>query len=644
MGKVTYTNSSNNLQTGDKIKNGESANVDLNNALTEASNAQPEDTSCSCSLSTVFDCCQKDQLPKRLPILAWAPNYNLPTLTKDFIAGLTVGLTAIPQGIAYAVVAGLQPQYGLYSGFMGSFVYLFFGSCKDITVGPTAIMALMTQTYVQNHGPEFAVLLAFLSGLVILCFGILRLGFLVEFISLPVTAGFTSAAAITIASSQVKGLLGLPGNPHAFVDSWVNVYRNIHHTRIWDTVLGVSTIVILVLSKKLKESSSKWDASTPTKKFFKEFCSLFGLARNAVVVIAGTLLAFILSQNGVTPFKLTGTVDSGLPPLELPPFSMKKGNETMSFVQMTEEMGSALIVVPLIAILENIAIAKAFAKGKSVDATQEMIAIGLCNIAGSFVRSFPVTGSFTRTAVNYASGVVTPAGGIFTGVLVLLSLSFLTSTFYFIPKATLAGLILCAMFYMVEYHAVSLLWRTKKADLVPLIATLLTCLFFGLEYGMLVGITVNLLFILYHSARPSVSVQWIWVQDCEVLLVTPTQSLNFPASDYLRALIIERCTAAKNTTATVIFDGTHILDIDSTIAKGLKMTVDDLEARGQEVIFWRWKESAMLTLLGFDPCLSKYFKFEIDLQSLLKGPPVENNAPIEYEKLATSDAITIAPP
>ncbi|BET02084.1 high affinity sulfate transmembrane transporter activity [Nesidiocoris tenuis] len=644
MGKLTYTSSTQTVNIGEKTQNAEER-AKTNIKDIEADLARNGSTdSFNFSFSDIFDCCQKDQLPKRLPILAWAPCYKFSTLLKDFIAGLTVGLTAIPQGIAYAVVAGLQPQYGLYSGFMGCFVYFFFGSCKDITVGPTAIMALMTQTYVEKHGPDFAVLLAFLSGLVILFCGVLRLGFLVEFISMPVTAGFTSAAAITIASSQIKGLLGLPGNPHTFVDSWWNVFQNIGQTRLWDTVLGVSTIIVLVLTKKLKDSSSRWGSETPTKKFFKQFCSLFGLARNAVVVIAGTFLAYILSLHGSTPFKLTGPVDSGLPPLAVPPFSTQEGagNRTMTFMEMTEEMGSALIVVPLIAILENIAIAKSFAKGKSVDATQEMIAIGLCNVAGSFVRSFPVTGSFTRTAVNHASGVVTPAGGIFTGFLVLLSLSFLTSTFYYIPKATLAGLILCAMFYMVEYHAVSLLWRTKKTDLVPMIATLLTCLLLGLEYGMLVGITVNLLFILYHSARPSVSVQWIWVQDCEVLLVTPTQSLNFPASDYLRALIIEKCSAANNTTATVIFDGSHILDIDSTIAKGLKMTVDDLETRGQEVIFWRWKSSAMVTLLGFDPCLTKYFKFEDDLVSLVKDPRTNADGHVEYEKLATTDTIVPA--
>lgn len=189
------------------------------------------------------------------------------------MAGLTVGLTAIPQGIAYAVVAGLEPQYGLYAGFMGCFVYFILGSCKDITIGtcaaacvhcgllllltkyflyvhtlkgPTAIMSLMIQKYVTDSA-DLAILSAFLSGIIILACGLLNLGFLVQFISQPVTIGFTSAAAITIGSSQIKSLLGLPGTSNDFVDAWQNTFRHIGETKLWDTVLGVSTIIFLLV-------------------------------------------------------------------------------------------------------------------------------------------------------------------------------------------------------------------------------------------------------------------------------------------------------------------------------------------------------------------------------------------------------------
>lgn len=261
--------------------------------------------------------CNRKFIFKRLPILQWLPAYEARFLLEDIVAGLSVGLTVIPQGIAFAVMANLEPQYGLYSAFMGCFVYCVFGSCKDLTIGPTAIMALMVQVYVGSLGANFAILLTFLTGCIILMLGLLNLGmysrnnyvnntisnlicldsdagFLVQFISMPVTAGFTSAAAITIASGQVKSLLGLPGRSNEFVDSWINVYEHIGQTKLWDAVLGFTTIGVLLLLRSLR---SKW--------------SLMGkylaLSRNAVVVIGGAALAYYCSTFGSKPFSLTGT-------------------------------------------------------------------------------------------------------------------------------------------------------------------------------------------------------------------------------------------------------------------------------------------------------------------------------------------------
>lgn len=194
-------------------------------------------------------CCSTKMLKRRAPILAWAPKYRPKLLFEDMVAGITVGLTAIPQGIAYAVVAGLPPQYGLYSGFMGSFTYIFFGSCKATTIGPTAIMALMTQPYITGKSPDFAVLLAFISGIITLFLGLLNLGFLVQFISACVISGFTTAAAITIASGQIKSLLGLPGNGTEFLEAWENFFENAKYTRWQDATLGITSIILLLLLK-----------------------------------------------------------------------------------------------------------------------------------------------------------------------------------------------------------------------------------------------------------------------------------------------------------------------------------------------------------------------------------------------------------
>lgn len=277
-------------------------------------------------------------------------------LFKDAIAGITVGLTSIPQSIAYAVVAGLPPQYGLYSAFINSFVYIIFGSCKATTIGPTAITALMTEPYVTNYSPDFAVLLCFIVGCVLLLLGLLNLGFLVRFISSSVISGFTTAAAMTIASVQIKNLLGLPGSGSTFLPAWMNFFKNVKHTTLWDSVLGISAILILFLLKKLGDHKGRY--RVPAK--------YTALSRNAIVVFGGTLLAYILNMWDLRPFKLTGTIAKGFPPIGLPPFSTELNNQTYGFFDMIQEFGTAPIAIPLISTLEMVTIATIFC-GKLID-------------------------------------------------------------------------------------------------------------------------------------------------------------------------------------------------------------------------------------------------------------------------------------
>ncbi|EFN74604.1 Sodium-independent sulfate anion transporter [Camponotus floridanus] len=557
---------------------------------------------------------------RRIPILAWLPLYSWGKLLQDILAGLTVGLTAIPQGIAYATVAGLPAQYGLYSSFMGCFVYLIFGSTKQVTVGPTALMALLVQKHVIKLGEDLAVLMCFLAGIVITFMGILRLGFLLDFISMPVICGFTNAAAIIIGTSQLGTLLGIKGRSESFIDAISQIINKINKIQLWDTVLGGCSMIVLILLKKLpgKKSGS----------FFEKFMWLISLARNAIVVIVGTLIAYILFSYEIKPFQITGNITEGLPPFSLPPFTVINGNHTYTFVMLIKEFGSSLLSIPLIGILESIAIAKAFAKGKTVDANQEMLALGLCNIFGSFVRSLPVTGSFTRTTVNNASGVKTPMGGVITGSLVLLACGLLTSTFKFIPKATLAAVIIIAMFSMFEIHIFIILWRTKKIDLVPLTVTLLCCLVVGLEYGMIAGIAVNLILLLYFAARPGLLIEERIVDGLTMLFVSPKQSLSFPAAEYLRERVMSWCDK-KSENLPVIVDGRNVLRIDTTVAKNLALLVSDLATRNQKLIFWNWSEDAKQTLICYDPSLAAYCKSSDSIIQLFKGCP-KSPGPVEY--------------
>ncbi|OXU20106.1 hypothetical protein TSAR_005452 [Trichomalopsis sarcophagae] len=567
-------------------------------------------------------CGGRDLLRRRIPIIGWLPQYSWGKLLQDALAGMTVGLTAIPQGIAYAVVAGLPPQvyniavlkhysklrvctrfqYGLYSSFMGCFVYIFFGSTKDVTVGPTAIMGLLTQPFVLNYGDDFAVLLCFLTGCLITLMGLLRLGFLVDFISMPVICGFTNAAAIIIASSQISTLFGISGRSESFIDALKKLVEHFLEIKLWDTLLGVCSILILVLLKNLP---GKRHGGNGLQKCMWLIC----LARNAIVVIAGMVLAYCLSlyDDGKVPFNITGNITEGLPPFQPPPFSTTHKNETYSFIDMMNVLGSSVISVPLIALLESIAIAKAFAKGKTLDSNQEMIAVGLCNLFGSFARSMPTTGSFTRTAVNNASGVKTPMGGLVTGALVLLACGLLTSTFKFIPKATLASVIIVAMYYMLEIRMFRLLWRTRKLDLIPLVITLLVCLTAGLEIGMIVGIAANLVLLLYGTARPGLLIEERAVNEIPVLLVTPQQSLSFPAAEYLREQVMSWCDTIQYTNIVAI-DGRNVMAIDATIAKNLSLLHNDLELRKQKLIFWNWREDARKTLVAFDGSIDSHFR------------------------------------
>ncbi|XP_029178689.1 sodium-independent sulfate anion transporter-like [Nylanderia fulva] len=514
-----------------------------------------------------------DYVKRRFPVLTWLPRYRPTWILQDALAGITVGLTAIPQGIAYGIVAGLSAEYGLYAAFMASFIYIIFGSCENITIGPTAIMATMVQPLVAKYGADMAILIAFLKGCIIMLLGVFHLGFLLDFISLPVITGFTSGAAINIASSQFKSLLGIAGRSESFLDSLIMIFKNLYQIRYQDTLLGIGTIAILVLLKNIP--------GRRTGNILQKMGWLLALSRNALVVIIGTVMAYIFYINKQNPFQLTGAIGQGLPPFASPPFSTTFQNRTYNFLEMTTAMGTTLFTIPILSTIEHIAIAKAFAKGKSLDATQEMIALGVCNIFGSFVRSMPVTGSFTRTAVNHASGVKTPLGGIFTGCLVILALSLLTSTFRFIPKATLAGLIICAMYYMLDFSTYALLWRARKIDFFVMLLTLVPCVFLSLEYGILIGIVVNLICLLYYSARPSINMNIEQIEGETVIVAIPEETIAFPAAERLRSNIMK---LSGESECNVILDCKNLKRIDVTVAKNVKLLAKDLSVRGQSIV------------------------------------------------------------
>ncbi|XP_032664642.1 sodium-independent sulfate anion transporter-like [Odontomachus brunneus] len=558
----------------------------------------------------------KRTIKKRVPALRWLSRYKAADALGDLVAGLTVGLTLIPQAIAYAGLAGLDPQYGLYSAFAGSFVYIVFGTCREVNIGPTALISLLTWTYARGI-PEYAALLCFLSGCVTILLGILHLGFLVEFVSIPVVSGFTSAASLIIACSQIKGLLGLNIHGESFVDIWRELVNNITDTKIPDLILSCCCIPTLLFLKHLKD---KRVAGVKLKRFLWTI----GTARNALVVILCTVASYIFETRGGAPFILTGHIDAGLPRVEPPPFWRTVGNQTENFIDMATNLRTGILVVPLISIIGNVAIAKAFSRGMPLDATQEMLTLGLCNVVGSFFHSMPVTGSFSRSAVNNASGVRTPFGGVYTGVLVVLALTLLTPYFYYIPKATLSSVIISAVIFMVEVGMIIPLWKCNKRDLIPAFVTFLACLFAGVELGIVIGATIDLAILIYLNARPAIYIEYRNTATASYVLVRPSAGLLFPAVDYLRIYLTEVLSkkyqsSLKNSRVltNVVLDCEHIDKIDFTAAQGISMIMKDFDDNNRQLIMLRPNADVLKSVQSMSSKPILTVKSDVDLIAIL---------------------------
>ncbi|KAJ3645331.1 hypothetical protein Zmor_022997 [Zophobas morio] len=540
----------------------------------------------------------KKLLLKRIPILSWLPNYDKTSAVSDLIAGITVGLTVIPQGLAYSSIVGVPPQYGLYSSFVGCLVYIIFGSCPETAIGPTAMAAMLTGDAIKGKGPQYATLLCLLTGIVQVLMGLFKFGFLIDFISGPVSSGFISASAIVILTSQMKDILGIQASGDSFVAIWKEVIENIEDTKTWDAVMGFICLIVLLIMRgigKLKIGPSNKDVPlNRTQKFLNTTFWLIGIARSTIVVVICTYISYYQNRDNENPFTVTGYVPSGFPTIQPPSLHyIEVKNNTVvkyeNFFHMVTDLSCGIFAVPLIGLLEDIGVCTAFANGKPVDATQEFIAVGLSNVANSFVQGFPGTGALARSAVNHSSGVKTTFGGFYTGALVISSLFFFTPYFYYIPKPTLAAIIIAASIFMVEYKVVRPMWKAKKSDLVPGIATFIGCLILPFQYGILIGVGINLTSIMYHAARPKISMEKLRSSEGEnYLLLKPDRCLMFPSVNYVRHLVTKH---SLRQGIPVVIDCTYIYGADYTAATVIKILTEDFASRKQPLFFYNIKPS-----------------------------------------------------
>ncbi|KAM6972526.1 sodium-independent sulfate anion transporter [Aplochiton taeniatus] len=539
-------------------------------------------------------CCSYRTLKAWLPILSWLPLYRLSWLQMDLIAGLTVGLTTVPQALAYAEVAGLPVQYGLYSAFSGGFIYALLGTSKDVTLGPTAIMSLLCASYVAGH-PSRAVLLSLLCGAIQAAMALLRLGFLLDFISFPVIKGFTCAAAVTIGFGQIKNILGLKDIPQVFIMQVYYTFYKLPEARIGDVVLGLLCLALLVTLSLFKSKMGAPSEDSPTYATAARKL-VWGVAtvRNTLVVVATSCVAFSLDAYGYHFFTITGKTAKGLPPFQPPPTTDTTANGTVvHFGEIVQGFGEGLAVIPFMGVLESIAIAKSFASQNNyrIDANQELFAIGLTNIMGSFVSAYPVTGSFGRTAVNSQTGVRTPAGGIVTSVVVLLSLAFLMPAFYYIPKASLAAIIICAVAPMADLHVVADLWKIRKLDLLPFLVTFLLS-FWEVQYGIVGGVTVSAAMLFYNAARPKLK-----LSDHDVLVLELESGLSFPAMEYLSHVLHSQALQASPP-RSVVLDCHHVNTIDYTVVTELKDLLRQFKLSSVCLVFTRLQPLVLEVLLA----------------------------------------------
>ena len=423
------------------------------------------------------------KIKELIPILEWLPNYNSSRLKGDFIAGITVSIILIPQGIAYALIAGLPPIYGLYCALVPQLVYAIFGSSRQVAIGPVAMDSLIVATGVSTlalAGSDsyiaIAILLAFMVGSIQFLLGVFRLGFIVNFLSKPVISGFTSAVALTIGVNQFRNLFGVDfvqsdQIQYVLEDIWFNIIDFNSHT----TVIGLISVGVIILLRKINKKIP-----------------------NALLVVVVGILTIRYFGDEFSDVAIVKDIPSGLPSFSFPEIDIS---------QMKELLPIALTLV-MVGYLETISI------GKSLEAkqdeyklrpNQELIALGLSNIIGSWFKAYPSTSSFSRSAINQESGATTGMASLVSVVMVLLTLLFLTPLFYHLPKTVLAAIIIVAVFGLVNIKEAIFLWKANNLDFWLLIVTFFSTLLFGIEYGIMIGVGLSLIILIFRTSRPYVA-------------------------------------------------------------------------------------------------------------------------------------------
>ncbi|RTE52712.1 sulfate permease [Arenibacter aquaticus] len=508
-----------------------------------------------------------------LPFLDWLPKYNKKLFRKDLAAGMTVGIILIPQGMAYAMIAGLPPVYGLYAALFPVIIYAFLGTSRQIAVGPVAMDSLLVAaglgtlviTGLENY-ILMALFLSFMVGAFQFFMGIFRMGFLVNFMSRPVISGFTSAAAVIIIFSQLKHLLGTNiENSNKFHELVINALHHIKETNFYDFAIGIVGILVII----------------SFKNWFKRFPAIL------LVVVLSTLVVYFfnLESYGV---HVVGEVPAGLPSFNWHKFSFKN----------FKDIWPIALTLAFVGYLEAISIGRAFEdknKVETISPNQELVALGLSNMIGSFFQAYPVTSSFSRSAINYEAGAKTTVASMVSVVMVVLTLLFLTPLFYNLPKAALASIIMVSVFGLIDLSYPKSLWNQRKDEFAVLMITFLFTLSMGIVEGIMLGVLMSLLVMVYRTSKPHFAILgnikgsdyykniYRFGDEVEVrpdlLIVRFDSQLYFGNSSYFKSQLFRYIEAKGPGLKAVILNAEAINYIDSTASSMLIKVIEEIHQR-----------------------------------------------------------------
>jgi SulP family sulfate permease len=443
----------------------------------------------------------KPWLMRLVPALDWLRHYERKDLPGDALAGVIVATLLIPQGMAYALLAGLPPQFGLYASLLPLVVYALLGSSRFVAVGPVAMVSLLIANgvaeFAEPGSPRylvFATATALVVGVIQIAMGAARLGVLTNFLSHPVLSGFSSAAAIIIALSQVKHLLGvkLPQTEH-FHELLAQLARAVPQTNVPTLAIGVaSVLLLLVFQCLLPRVLVSW------KKLPSIVAQSLSKSGPLFAMIVGTAIVAAFGLGETSGVNIVGEIPRGLPKLTFPALG---GSEFLPLIPLA-------LTISFVGFLESVSVAKTLAakRRQNVESNQELIALGAANFAAGVTGAYPVTGGFSRSVVNFSAGANTGLASLITAALIAVSVLFLMPLFHHLPQAVLGAVIILAVAGLIDFATPRRLWRYNKADAAALFLTFLTVLALGIEKGILLGAASTIILYLWRTSRPHMAV------------------------------------------------------------------------------------------------------------------------------------------